>query len=88
MSLLLASKSTKIIGPFDDANLTSHIIRMVPRNWQNQYKLSGAKVHQSVSKLLEAQEHIKKAFLTNKHHERAKSDTKTKQLYQGEDDIL
>jgi hypothetical protein len=42
---------------------------MVPRNWQNQYKLMGATVPQSVHKLLEALEHIYKAFLTDKECE-------------------
>ena len=63
------SKSMKIIRPFDDADLASHILRMVPRNWQDQYKLSGAMVPQSVRRLLEAMECIEKACPTNKDHE-------------------
>jgi hypothetical protein len=43
-----AAKSTKVCGPFDDTDLASHILRMVPRNWQDQYELSGALVPQSV----------------------------------------
>ena len=35
------TQSIMIIGPFDDADLASHIIRMVPRTWQDQYKLRG-----------------------------------------------
>jgi hypothetical protein len=57
-----AFKSTKIIGPFDDANIASHILRMVPRIWQDQYKLSGATAPQSIRELLEALERIKKPF--------------------------
>jgi hypothetical protein len=71
-----ASKSMKIIGTIDDADLASHILRMVPRTWQDQYKLNGATVPQSVRKLLEALECIKKAFPTDKDHEGPKSSTK------------
>ena len=39
---------------------------MVPRHWQDQYKLTGATVPQSVCKLLEALERIEKTFLTEK----------------------
>jgi hypothetical protein len=56
----------KIIEPFDNANLASHIIRMVPKNLQDQYKLSGATVPKSVWKLLEPLGHIEKACPTNK----------------------
>ena len=55
--------------PFDDVDFASHILRMVPRHWQDQYELTGATVPQSVCKLLEALEHIKKAFLSEKEHE-------------------
>ena len=54
-----ASKSIKITGPFDDADLASHILRIVPRNWQDQCKLSGATVPR---KLFEALENIEKPF--------------------------
>ena len=57
-----ASKSIKIIGPFYDTDLANHILRMVPRNWQDQYELSGAMVPQTVRKLVEALEHIKRAY--------------------------
>jgi hypothetical protein len=39
------------MGPFDDTNLASHILRMVPQNWQYQYDLTGAMVPQSVKEL-------------------------------------
>jgi hypothetical protein len=39
---------------------------MVPRNWQDQYELSGALVPQSVRELLEVLEHTKKAYPTEK----------------------
>eukprot|EP00804_Cyclotella_cryptica_P016279 CCRYP_005743-RA/>CCRYP_005743-RA protein AED:0.85 eAED:1.00 QI:0/0/0/0.66/1/1/3/0/377 len=59
-----AAKSTKVCGPFDDADLASHILRMVPRNWQDQYELSGALVPQSgTSQVLER---IEKAYPTEK----------------------
>jgi hypothetical protein len=32
-----AAKSTKVVGPYDDPDMASHILRMVPRNWQDQY---------------------------------------------------
>ena len=52
---------TKVVKPFDDMDLASHILRMVPRHWQDKYKLTGATVPQSVCKLLDTLEHIKKA---------------------------
>ena len=58
---------------FDNADLASHILRMVPRNWQDQYKLTGGTVPQSVRKLLKALEHIEKAFLTEKDCEKPKA---------------
>jgi hypothetical protein len=61
-----AAKSTKVVGPFDDPDLASHILRMVPRNWQDQYELTGATVPQSVRELLEALQRIKRAFPTDK----------------------
>ena len=42
---------------------------MVPRNWQDQDKLTGGTVLQSVCKLLKAIERIKKAYPTKKEHE-------------------
>ena len=71
-----ASKSTKITGLLDDTDLASRILRMIPRTWQEKYKLNGATVPQCVRKLLEAQEFIEKAFLTDKDHEGPKSSTK------------
>ena len=47
------TKLTKVVEPFDDADLASHILRMVPKHWQDQYKLTGGTVPQSVRKLLE-----------------------------------
>ena len=64
-----ATKLTKVVKPFDSMDLMSNILRMVPRNWHDQYKLMGATVSQSVWKLLEALERIKKAFPTNKECE-------------------
>ena len=51
---------------FDGVNLASHILQMVLRHWQDQYKLMGATVPQSMWKLLEALECIEKAFLNDK----------------------
>ena len=56
------AKSTKVVGPFDDPDLASHILRMVPWNWQDQYELTGATVPQSIRELLEALECIERAF--------------------------
>ena len=53
-----AAKSTKVVGPFDDPDLASHILRMVPRNWQDQYELTGSTIPQSIRELLEALKHI------------------------------
>jgi hypothetical protein len=61
-----AAKSMKVVGPFDDPDLASHILRMVPMNWQDQYVLTGATVPQSIRELLEALERIEQAFPTNK----------------------
>ncbi len=43
-----ATKLTKAVQAFDDVDLASHILRMVPRQWQDQYKLTGNTVPQSV----------------------------------------
>jgi hypothetical protein len=59
--------------PFDDADLASHILRMVPKHWQDQYKLMGGNVPQSVCKLLKVLERIEKAFPTEKEHEGPKA---------------
>jgi hypothetical protein len=68
-----ATKNTKPVELFDDADLASHILRMVPRNWQDQYELTGGTVPQSVRKLLEALERIEKAFPTDKDREGPKA---------------
>jgi hypothetical protein len=60
------AKLAKVMKPFDDMDLASHILRMVPRHWQDQYELTGATVPRSVCKLLEVLEHIEKAFTTEK----------------------
>ncbi len=46
---------------------------MVPKHWQDQYKLTGSTVPQSIRKLLEALERIKKAFPTKKEREGPKA---------------
>ncbi len=68
-----ATKLTKEVELFDDADLASHILRMVPRQWQDQYKLMGSTVPQNVQKLLEALERIKKAFPTEKERKGPKA---------------
>jgi len=70
------TKLTKVMKPFDDVDLASHILRMVPRHWHDQYKLMGATVPQSVCKLLEALERIKKAFRTEKECEGTQTSVK------------
>ena len=74
---LKAAKSTKVCGPFDDADLASHILRMVPQNLQGQYEHSGALVPQSVRELLEVLECIKKAYPTEKVGEGPKNAAKS-----------
>ncbi len=49
---------------------------MVPRNWQDQYELTGATVPQSIRKLLEALERIEKVFPTDKEHEGTQASAK------------
>ena len=61
-----ATKFTKVVQAFDDVDLASHILRMVPRNWQDQYELTVGSVPQSIRKLVEALEHIEKAYPTEK----------------------
>ena len=70
-----ATKFTKVVQAFDDVDLASHILRMVPRNWQDQYELTVGSVPQSVRKLVEALERIEKAYPTEKERERPKSNT-------------
>ncbi len=70
-----ATKLTKAVQAFDDVDLASHILRMVPRQWQDQYELTGNSVPQSVRKLLEALERIEKAFPTEKDCEKPKTGT-------------
>ena len=48
--------------PFDDYDIVSHILRIVPKHWQGKYEFTGSTVPQSVCKLLEVLECIKKAF--------------------------
>ncbi len=61
-----ATKLSKVVQAFNNADLASHILHMVPRNWQDQYELTGGTVPQSVCKLLKVLEHIEKAYLTEK----------------------
>ncbi len=61
-----AAKSNNVVGNFDDMDLESHILRMVPQNWQDQYKLSEALVSQRVRELLEVLKHIEKAYPIDK----------------------
>jgi hypothetical protein len=60
------TKLTKVVKPFDDMGLASHSLRMVPRHWQDQYKLMGATAPQREQKLLEALECTEKAFTAKK----------------------
>ena len=59
-----ATKLTKVVEPFNDADLASHILRMAPKHWQDQYKCTGSTLRQSVCKLLKVLEHIEMAFPT------------------------
>ena len=68
-----ATKLTKEVVLFDNADLVSRILRMVPGQWQDQYELTGGTVPQSVCKLLKALERIKEAFPTEKECEGPKA---------------
>ena len=68
-----ATKLTKDIQAFNDPDLASHILRMVLRQWQDQYELTGRTAPQTVQKVLEALECIEKAFRTKKDYEGPKS---------------
>ena len=69
------AKLTKKLGPFDNQDLASHIRCMCPGTWQAQYDLIKDTVPQSVHKLLEALEHIEKAFPTLKDQTTKKGKT-------------
>ncbi len=68
-------KLTKVVQAFNDVDLASHILQMVPMNWQDQYELTVGSVPQSVRKLLEALECIEKAYPTEKEWEGPKANT-------------
>jgi hypothetical protein len=75
-SLFFSKRTTKLtnkVEPFDDADLASHILRMVPKHSQDQYKLMGGTVPQSMRKLLKVLERIKKAFPAEKECEGPKA---------------
>ncbi len=57
-----ATKLAKVVHAFNDADLASHILQMVPKHWQDQYKLTGDTVLQSIHKLLEELECINKGL--------------------------
>jgi len=56
----------KVVKPFDDVRCVSHILGKGPRHWQDQYEFMGARVPQSVRKLLEVLECIKMSFPADK----------------------
>ena len=60
-----ATKTTKKVGPINDANLAFHILSLCPRTWQAQYKLKADMVPQGVRDLLDDLEKIEKAFPTD-----------------------
>ena len=68
-----ATKLTKVVQAFDDIDLASHILLMVPRNWQDQYKLTVGNVPQSVHKLLYALKCFETAYLTESEQEGQKA---------------
>ena len=57
-----AIKTTKKVGPIDDADLVGHILCMCPGTWQAQYKLKADNVPQGVCDMLDNLEKIEKAF--------------------------
>ena len=58
-----ATKTTKKVGPIEDADLAGHILRMCPGMWQAQYELKADTVPQCVRDFLDDLEKIKKDFL-------------------------
>jgi hypothetical protein len=64
------------VKSFDDVDLASHLLQMIPRNRQGHYELSGVTVPESVHKLLEVLELIEKAILTDNTHEGHKNTVK------------
>jgi hypothetical protein len=59
-----ATKTTKKIGPIEDADLVGHILCMCPGTWQAQYKLKADTVPHCVRDLLDDLKKIEKAFPT------------------------
>jgi len=57
-----ATKTTKKVGPINDADLVVHILFMCPGTWQAQYKLKTDTVPQCIHDLLDDLEKIEKAF--------------------------
>jgi hypothetical protein len=57
------TKTTKKVGPIDDADLMGHILHMCPGTWQAQYELKADTVPQCVRDLLDDLKKIKTAFL-------------------------
>jgi hypothetical protein len=58
------TKTTKKVGPIDDANLAGHILCMCPGTWQAQYKLKADTIPQGVLDLLDDLKKTKKVFPT------------------------
>ena len=73
----------KVVGPFDDPNLASNILRMVPWSWQDKYELTGAMVLLSVRELVDALEHIKKTSPTAKIGDEHKTTAKSSNSFKG-----
>jgi hypothetical protein len=57
-----ATKTTKKIGPIDDAKLVGHILCTCPGTWQAQYELKADTAPQGVRDLLDDLEKTEKAF--------------------------
>jgi hypothetical protein len=70
-------KLAKVVKPFNNMDLVSHILRVAPRHRKNLYELTEVTVSQRIQKLLETLERIEKAYPTDKEcdgsHGNAKS---------------
>lgn len=75
-----AVAGTKEAKPFDEHDLANLILRMCPREWETQWKLSQKTVPQTVTELVEVLETIEEAYNAKRAQEKSKgsSDGKRK----------
>ena len=59
-----ANSNTKPVEPFDEAELGTHILRMIPVSWANQYNMSHGELPTRLNKLLTILETVEAAIET------------------------